>query len=157
MTLLRTAWRIVTARRLESAFDGEGSRRYGGRFNPPGVAVVYTSEHLSLAMLELLVHVDTDVMPQDLYAIRVTLPEDAAIDVLTHEEMPADWQRYPAPESLAVIGAEWVKRGTSLGLIVPSAVLPFERNLVINPAHPDAARLRFDTPESLLLDSRLVS
>ncbi len=153
----RTAWRIVTARRLKSAFDGEGARRFGGRFNPPGVAVVYTAENLSLAVLELLVHLDTDVLPDDLFAIRVVLPSDAPVDVLAPEDLPSGWQRYPAPESLARIGADWVRRGTSLALVVPSAVVTVERNLVINPAHRDAKRLRVEAPTSLLLDPRLAS
>jgi RES domain-containing protein len=128
-------WRLAPS--LYPAFDGEGARRVGGRWNSPGLPAVYSSEHLSLAVLELLVHVDVASLPDNLVAYAVDLP-DAAVERLDPAKLGADWTTHPVPGATREIGDRWLRQGGSLALVVPSAVIPEESNVLINPRHPGA-------------------
>jgi RES domain-containing protein len=146
-------WRIC--RRKHSAFDGEGARRAGGRWNRRGTAVVYTSATLSLAVLEYFVNLSPGDAPADLVRIAADLPEDLAVTPLDPAELPRGWRRYPAPESLAEIGTRWAEAAKTAVLAVPSAVVPEERNYLLNPAHPDFRRTSVGKPEPFSLDARM--
>ncbi len=148
-------WRLC--KRRYAAFDGRGARLAGGRWNRPGTAVVYTSESLALAGLELLVHADPELLPEDLVAICADIPEAVRVARLEEEALPKNWRRYPAPEDLARIGNEWAESLASVALSVPSAVVPRERNVLLNPAHRDFRKIRIGRPESFTLDPRLAS
>ena len=145
-------WRITTAE--HDAFDGEGARRYGSRWTPKGVAVVYASATLSLAALERLVHTDPDLEPLNLVAVPVDA-DGIPIESLHAADLPADWRTYPAPESLARLGAEWVSTARTALLAVPSAVIPHERNYLLNPDHPDSGRLVMGPAEPFGFDPRM--
>jgi RES domain-containing protein len=146
-------WRLC--KRRQAAFDGEGARRAGGRWNRRGTAVVYTSETLSLAALELFVHCDPTLLPDDLVAIESEIPEGLAIRRVDAAPLPRDWRRYPAPEALAAIGSDWANGLATAALSVPSAVVLRERNVLLNPAHPDFRKIRVGRPEPFSLDARL--
>lgn len=150
-----TVFRLVKAKHAAHAFDGEGARRFGGRFNPPGVAVVYTAAHLSLAVLELFVHLDPGDAPEDLVSIAARLPPSLGIARLEVSDLPADWRSYPAPERLRELGAEWVRAGRTAALTVPSAVVPREENILLNPAHPDFGMIEIGEPEAFSFDPRM--
>lgn len=152
---LLEVWRIVAGRYRDHAFDGEGARLYGGRWNFPGTPAVYASTHLSLAALELLVHLDPDTMPDDLVAIPARVPPEVGVDELDASTLPEDWRRYPAPEAVQELGDSWLRSRSAAVLIVPSVVLPRERNVVLNPGHPSFSRLEIGDPESFELDPRL--
>lgn len=147
------AWRLC--KKAHAAFDGEGARMAGGRWNLRGTAVVYLSQTLSLAALELLVHADPALLPNDLVAIPADIPDTLRIESLAERDLPRDWRRYPAPEALAERGTEWVRAARSAVLSVPSALVPTERNFLLNPAHPDFRKIRSGTPERFALDARL--
>jgi RES domain-containing protein len=149
-------WRIARAPHL--ALDGEGARLYGGRWNTEGVPVVYTSQSLSLAVLEYLVHVDPELVPSDLVAAGIDLPDELALGaVVEAADFPAnDWRTYPAPEWQAELGDMWVADGTFLWLAVPSAVVPEEYNVLINPRHPRMADVRTISTRPFRFDPRLV-
>jgi RES domain-containing protein len=147
------AWRIC--KRAHAAFDGEGARKAGGRWNPRGVAVVYVSETLSLAALELLVHADPALLPEDLVAIEAEIPEAVRVRRLDPEKLPRGWRRHPPPEALARLGGEWANKLETAVLSVPSALVPRERNFVLNPGHPEFRRIRVGKPEPFGLDARL--
>lgn len=146
-------WRIC--KRAHAAFDGEGARRAGGRWNPRGIAVVYASETLSLAALELLVHADPALLPEDLVAIEAEVPETVRVRRIDPESLPRGWRRYPPPEALARIGADWATKLETAVLAVPSALVPSESNVLLNPAHPDFRKIRVGKPEPFALDVRL--
>lgn len=146
-------WRLC--KRRHAAFDGQGARLSGGRWNRRGTAVVYTSETLSLAALELLVHCDPSLLPSDLVEIAAELPEGLAVERVEIAGLPRAWRRYPAPDALAQIGTDWARAASSAALSVPSVVVPRERNVLLNPAHPDFRRVRVGRPEPFSLDSRL--
>ena len=148
------AWRLVKASYVASAFDGEGARRYGGRFNNVGTAVVYAAESLALAQLEILVNLPTEQLLATYAAFRLRFDE-ALIEVWPVDELPANWRDNPAPQSTKNIGDRWVQVAQSLVLAVPSAVVPAESNFLINPNHPDFSRLELTGPMDPQMDPRL--
>jgi RES domain-containing protein len=149
-------WRIVAERHAERVWSGDGARRWGGRWNPPGTAVIYSSTTLSLAALELLVHLDPDLAPEGLVAAAAELPPEVSPLALQPERLPDGWRFYPAPSVLRELGAEWIRGADSVALAVPSAVIPSESNVLLNPAHPDFSRLRMHPPEPFAFDPRLL-
>jgi RES domain-containing protein len=142
-------------RRAHAAFDGEGARLYGGRWNPPGVAVVYTSATPSLAVLESLVHLDPEDAPDDLVLIAAELPAALAVTTIAAETLPRNWRDPVAPQTLRSLGLKWVQAGKTVALAVPSAVLPSESNVLLNPAHPDFRKISVGRPERFTFDRRL--
>jgi RES domain-containing protein len=151
---MRRGWRILKTSRAATAFDGEGARLHGGRWNSPGTAVVYTSESLSLAVLELLVHLQATRLLGSYCSIAVDF-DDALVDAVEAAALPRGWTRYPAPSALQEIGDQWVAGRRSVVLRVPSAVVPGESNFLLNPGHPDFARVVIGPPRPFVLDPRL--
>ena len=148
-------WRITTARHAARAFDGEGARLYGGRWNHSGTPLVYTSWALSLCALEYFVHLEPAMAPRDLVAIQAEIPSDLRIESLEASDLPSDWRTYPAPDSLKDLGTAWVRGNKAVALSVPSVIIPHERNLLLNPAHPDFARIRIHPAEPFAFDPRM--
>lgn len=149
-----TAWRIVKKRHGGSAFDGEGARRYGGRWNSPGTPVVYTSETRALCLLEVLAGLGS-VKPLHAFVLIPATFEDSMILPLAPERLPTDWQENPPRPSTQRIGDTWVEQEESAILRVPSALVSDEHNYLFNPAHPDFARIRIGSPRDFAVDSRL--
>jgi RES domain-containing protein len=151
----RTVWRLASARYGDRAFDGEGARLYGGRWNHPGTAVVYCSATMSLAALEFFVHVEPDLAPPSLVAMAADLPAGLDVETLEVEALPANWRTYPAPEKLRDLGTGWVRSGRTAVLLVASSVIPHEMNVLLNPAHPDFARIHVREAEPFAFDPRM--
>lgn len=146
-------WRL--ARAVYPALDGEGARRQGGRWNAPGTPVVYTSEHLSLAVLEALVHTDLDLLPEDLTAFQIEIPDDVAgpaLEAYAQSPFPDDWQD---PDVSVELGQAWAASGSPV-LVVPSVVLPRERNVLLNPRHAQVLGVRVAAQEPFAFDARLL-
>ena len=148
------AWRIC--REGQQRLDGEGARLHGGRWNSEGIAVVYASSTLALAALECLVHVDVEDVPRDLVAMALRAPDDAEETLVAVERLPADWRRVPDHPVCARIGDEWVRKGAALRLRVPSAVVPEESNLLINPGHPRWREVVVESVRRFGFDPRLL-
>jgi RES domain-containing protein len=148
-------WRIVTARFAASAFSGEGARLYGGRWNPKGVPLVYTAESQALAVLEMLVQ--DEPLRARYVLIPAHLPDDLAIARVTGDQLLPDGRSPGKREALRRLGTDWFRRGTTAVLAVPSAVIPAETNYLLNPMHPDFARVQIGEPEELVTDLRLLA
>lgn len=148
-------WRICRAARGTGAFDGEGARRYPGRWNQKDVAIVYCASSLSLAVLEYFVHVDVDDLPDDLVSIRAELPDDVHAERVDVSRLPKDWRLAPGPALLQDIGTEWATSMRTVALLVPSAIIPFEHNILVNPRHADMAKLVRGAPEPFVFDPRM--
>src|SRR6478609_12192556 len=116
-----SAWRIVRAARVNSAFTGEGARVYGGRWNARGTAVIYVSEHESLAALELFVHL-TPLTPDDRYRSFRLEWEDKLTEYFSVKNLPPHWHAEPPTFQTMQIGDEWVRAGKSVALAVPSVL-----------------------------------
>lgn len=149
-----TTWRIRAPRYASTAYSGEGARIHGGRWNSKGRAVVYSSESLSLAVLEQLVHVE-DPGVLDAFVVVSATVNEARIEVLSPASLPDDWRAYPAPPSLRAFEDTWLSEGRSLALRVPSATVRGQYNYLINPSHPDFAGIEVSNPEPLDLDPRI--
>ena len=153
---MATLWRLAqdwidldTGALLGAAEDfacaGNGAAMIGGRWNSVGVAVIYLADSLALAQLEKRVHAPHRA-PRGMVAVEVTLPSTllsaaTAVDVPEHWNVDnVDWSVGRTPTQ--AIGDAWLAAGASLLLRVPSVVVPVGWNYVLNPAHPDARKLR---------------
>lgn len=152
-----TAWRIVTPQFSDPmvAFNGEGARRFGGRWNNKGIAITYTSESPSLAILELRVNVLPD--PDLVYhLIPVTFAADLILDV-SATDLPANWKSQPAPDAVKAVGDAWAMEQRSVVLKVPSAVVEIQSNFLINPLHPEyPGKFQFGDVVQYRFDPRLI-
>lgn len=148
-------WRICHERHVSTALSGEGAKLSGGRWNKKGDPVIYTAEALSLAALELFVHIGSEVAPRGLVALPVEVPDDLPRTEWTASDLPRDWRRYPAPARLQASGSAWLRSLNTALLFVPSAVLPEERNVLINPRHEDARTLVLGEARPFAFDPRM--
>jgi RES domain-containing protein len=148
-------WRLCHARYASTAYSGEGAREFGGRWNRPGRAVVYTSSTLSLALLENLVHFDVEELPDEYVAVAAYIPDEAPIQILEPGALPKSWREIGAPEVLRDNGEAWLQAKRFLVLRVPSVVVPEEFNYLVNPNHPDFASIKVARAKSFTFDPRL--
>ena len=148
------AWRICAERYADDPLSGHGAFLFGGRWNSRGVRMVYAATSRALAILELRVHTATSTAPTDHVMIPLEVDPDLLL-VLEPDGLPAGWRRYPAPASLAAFGDQWAREGRSVGLLVPSAVVPEEQNLLLNPGHADISRVWLGDPTPFVYDTRL--
>ncbi|MBX6742832.1 MAG: RES family NAD+ phosphorylase [Acetobacteraceae bacterium] len=137
------AWRV--GRAAYTDLSGEGARRHGGRWNSPGLPVVYMAEHPALAVLEVRVHLDLppDLLPDDYALMRVDLPDEPPEEVAA---MPPDPRE---------AGDDWLRSGRTAVLRVPSAIVPTATNLLLNPRHPRAAEAQVSLTRPFQFDVRL--
>lgn len=144
----------ISKRKWANDLSGAGAENAGGRWNPKGIPVLYTSVNSSLAILELLVHVDYDLLPNDLVLSCIYIP-DGSIKELKLADLPKNWRDNPAPDSLKALGEGWAKENIHLALKVPSAVNPLEHNYILNIKHSMFSKVRVDKAATTQLDSRL--
>ena len=148
-------YRLVKARYAARALDGSGAKTYGGRWNSPGTALVYASESIAPAALELLVHLGRGEVLNSYRLFTLTIPDLAAL-TLDDAALPADWRADPAPRSTAFIGDRWAASSRSVALLVPSTLIPQEYNCLLNPAHPGWAAIAAGATDAPFgLDPRL--
>jgi RES domain-containing protein len=154
---LTRVYRIARAVFAANPFDGEGSYLFGGRWSSSGSRVVYTAEHLSLAMLEYLVHLDPNRLPADLVLAQAEIPDRVRRIRVRKKNLPAGWDRYPAPAELVHVGDRFVRDAKAAVLIVPSVLAPTECNWILNPSHPDFKSIRILPTEPFQFDRRLIA
>lgn len=116
--------------------------------------MVYVAESQSLAVLEVLVHLDAPALLGKYVFIGVDFDASLAID-LDRSSLPKNWQSDPVPESVQAIGDRWVLSGDSAVLRVPSVLVPEESNFLLNPRHPDFGRISVSRPQAFRFDPRL--
>jgi RES domain-containing protein len=149
-------WRMCRQPYVSHALDGLGGLYASGRWHRKGVPIVYTATSAALAALEVLVHVDPLTAPADLRLLTLDLPAECSTEVVEIGALPKAWADVPAPPELQLIGADWLRRAQALALSVPSAVIPMERNILINPLHPDASSIQMISDEPFSFDPRLL-
>ena len=149
---MRRVWRISQARRR--AFDGEGARLRGGRWNHPGTPIVYISSSLALAALETLVHLVRFLPLRHLVAVSADIPESVSIVAMRARGLPGGWRASSPPASVADIGTRWAEARESAVLAVPSVIIPQELNYLLNPLHPHFKHIRIGRPEPFYFDPR---
>jgi RES domain-containing protein len=148
------SWRLVHARYVAHAFDGEGARLYGGRWNSPGRPAVYTAGSLALAALEVLVHMQSRKALSNYWKVRLAFDKSLGTTV-TVADLPPNWRQGRAPKETQAVGDRWLAEGVTPILQVPSVVIPEEWNYVLNPTHPQFAEIQQGVPEPFTFDPRL--
>lgn len=134
-------WRFVKQKHARTAFSGEGARLYGGRWNQQGVAAVYTSDSLSLAVIEQLVHIKPeDIIKFNYCSIKAEIPSTLVVEEL--KGLPDGWDADPIPETTKNIGTKWLLSGRTAVLKVPSSMIKVQFNYVLNPLHPDFKKIK---------------
>ncbi len=144
------AYRVVREKYLGSAFDGEGARLYGGRWNSKCVSVVYTSDSLALCSLEIFVHLPSYTLLADYVYISVGFDSD----LVTEAFLIDGWDERPISKISQTIGDQWIKEGLSPVLSVPSVIMPDGLNFLININHPDFKKIEIGKPQPLAFDPR---
>ncbi len=150
-----TLWRIDKAKYAAHVAKGLGAFYTGGRWTAKGYPAIYTSEHLSLALLEILVHAsDPDQRRQPRVVIRLDIPDDQ-IDEIPWSAVPHPFQPATPYFQTQAMGDAWLRACASLALKVPSAILPTEFNVLVNPQHPKFKAVHWSAPQPIIIDERL--
>ena len=131
--------------------SGTGAKLYGGRWNTAGHPAVYTTEHISLAVLEILVHIKTYGRPLDYHLVTIEIPNTAV--TVDCKKLKKNWQEDMAYTQF--IGDEFLADQQSLILRVPSVIIDAENNFVINPLHADAGKVQIRDSKVFSFDKRL--
>ncbi|MBI5675520.1 MAG: RES domain-containing protein [Nitrospirae bacterium] len=148
-------WRIAKKKYAASAFDGEGSRRRGGRWTPRGLPAVYTAQTESLAALEQFVQIGDEGQNIHFVCFKVEIHREVRITDIDISSLPDNWKESPAPDSLKGYGAAWLAQGQTAVLKAPSALISSECNFILNTIHPDFQRIIIGTPEEFCYDPRM--
>jgi RES domain-containing protein len=136
--------------------DGLGARIVGGRWNSKGVPMIYTSENIPLCMLEVLVHVPLNLIPDDYKIAQIQIPDSMDVLELLPTKLPADWNKIPHSASTQKIGDEFILANKYLVFKVPSVVAPGSFNYLINPVHPEIKKVKILHVGEFFLDSRFM-
>jgi RES domain-containing protein len=143
-------YRVVERSHVDDAFAVERNRR-GGRWTSDGVSTVYASTSAAGAVLEFLAHLEGE-SPDDLVVVTATLPGEA---ITTIDTLPPQWRERPYRADVRAVGDGWARNKRSLALEVPSVLCSPERNVLINPEHPDAAQVKIRAVDPFHIDPRL--
>lgn len=135
--------------------SGIGARITGGRWNSPGVALVYTSESRALCTAEIAVHTGLGLLPSQYQLTSIVIPEEVTISTIEMDKLPPGWRVFPYPPFTRIIGDLFVKENRHLVLKVPSAVVPGDFNYLINPAHREMDQVKIVKTETFDFDERM--
>jgi len=150
-----TVHRISKEKYIED-LSGKGAKLHGGRWNPKGYAILYTSENRALAALEFLVHLDSDTVPDDLKIISLEIP-DNEIEVFDEGKFNAILKDENAENILKNEGKIWLESKRSLVLKIPSVLIRREQNVLINPLHSAFPNIKKLMIEDFYFDERFFS
>ena len=155
------AWRIGvdTPDYTAEDMEGTGAKASGGRWNRQGRPLVYSASTRALAFLETVVHLGGGGLPLNRYLVRINIPDDiwTARRVLTAQSAPVGWDALPAGKTSLDIGDQWLIGADSCVMEVPSVIVPEEHNILINPAHPDAGRVKAIKVRKWQYDARILN
>lgn len=149
------AWRIAKAK---YALDrsGAGGLAEGGRWHARGTPVIYAGLSVEICAMEKLVHTGA-ILPADLQLVSLTLPDEAALYETVDTKALPGWEAMPPDPVSIEFGTDFLRSRRALGLIVPSAIVPEARNLIVNPLHPRFAEVRLEIERPFVFDRRLRS
>jgi len=147
-------YRIDREKRRKNLLSGIGAEKVGGRWNKIGTRAVYTSQHISLAYLEVVMHLDiVEDLPDDRILIHIEIPSDLKIGTL--KELPKDWNAFPYNNKTQAIFTKTVEENNFPVLKVPSAIVEDEYNFILNPIHPDFHKIKVVHIQKFSFDTRL--
>jgi len=143
----------ITGSKHANDISGSGAALYGGRWNKKGIPVLYTGENKEIALLETIIHFPPMLVPS-LSLLTLAIPDNSITEIKL-SYLPKNWSAYPAPDILAEIGTDWVKKGKSLALKVPSCIINTSHNYILNCGHPDYSNVKLIDLRDFNLDIRL--
>ena len=146
-------YRIAKKEYIED-LSGNGAKRTGGRWNLKGIPILYCASTSSLAILEKLVSIDMDLLPEDLCIAALEIPKSKILKI-PEEELPKNWNHYPSPDALKSIGKSWIELGNFCTLQIPSAVNSMESNYLINMKHTLMEKIKIKEVTPFRIDNRL--
>ena len=146
-------YRIAKKEYIED-LSGNGAKRTGGRWNPKGIPILYCASTSSLAILEKLVSIDMDLLPEDLCTAALEIPKSKILKI-PEEDLPKNWNHYPSPDALKSICKSWIELGNFCTLQIPSAVNSMESNYLINVKHPLMEKIKIKEVTPFLIDNWL--
>jgi RES domain-containing protein len=154
---LISVWRIATDAPGYTADDliGTGAKLSGGRWNRPGNAMIYCASNISLAVLETFVHLKAGGLPLNRYLVELAIPDEVWGRATSLLPPAVGWDAIPAGKTSLDEGDRWLKANTSALLVVPSVIVSEERNVLINPLHPDTQRIAAHKVRKWTYDPRL--
>jgi RES domain-containing protein len=135
-------------------WDGTGAAMIGGRWNSPGQAVIYGSLSYSCAMLEILAHANIGRIPDTHGYVIAEAPDEVSMETHDADALPMGWDLENSASAKA-FGDRWLQESRTAILVVPSVIARLDGNALVNPAHPDAAKLIISSPEKIIWDKRL--
>ncbi|MCJ8166267.1 RES family NAD+ phosphorylase [Pontibacter sp. E15-1] len=141
--------------KFKNDLSGRGAELAGGRWNSKGIAILYTSESIALCTVEIAVHMPLGIVPADYHLIQIEVPDDAPVQELTLEEMPADWKSFPHANSTQEMGDAFVLGSEYLVLKVPSATVQGTYNYLLNPRHKNFRDVTITQTSPFEFDKRL--
>jgi RES domain-containing protein len=150
-----TTYRICKTKYAATWFDGEGARLYGGRWNSRGTRLLYMAGSLSLAALEMLVHLNNEEILLAYSFASAEFDESLILPVEKFRALPEKWSDSPPPLEIQRIGDDWAQNKASVVLKVPTSVLPLESNYLINIEHPKFSKVKLGEPKNFSFDNRL--
>jgi len=136
-------------------FRGQGGLYASGRWTPRGRPVVYSSASISLAVLEYTANYRRRGWVPATVLGRAVIPPSVRVDTVSIDKLPANWFASPSPLQLQILGGEWLERGETAVLKVPSAIVIEEWNYLINPLHADFRKFRVSKPQPFNFDQRV--
>lgn len=135
---------------------GTGARLFGGRWNPQGFSCIYTSNHISLALLEKYVHASFKENMERIALLKIEIPEEAGLIFHTDEKLLKP--NFTDDISYSqFIGKQILEDLSVTAFTVPSAIIPSERNIIINPLATRFDLIKFSEPIDFSTDFRLLS
>ena len=149
-------FRIEREKYLYTTLQGVGAALTEGyRWNSLNTYLVYTAESRALATLEVTVHLDfLEDLPTDRFYVEIEIPDDIEILELSIDQLPENWDSKPPILETQFIGDDFVSQKNAAVLKVPSAIVPPEFNYLINPNHPDSAKIKVISTQRLQFDNR---
>lgn len=135
--------------------SGKGAARYGARWNPVGIELIYTAQNRSLAMAEVAVHLTLATLPDDYCMLTIEIPDEIKVKRLSEADLPPDWKEFPHPASTQSIGRDFVTENEYCVLMIPSVVTQGDFNVLINPNHIDFPKISIKSIEKFLFDKRI--
>lgn len=150
-------YRLARLKHL-SEFSGKGAALCGARWNSKGTEIIYTSNSRALAMAEVAVHLSLDNLPQDFVMLEIDIPDKLSFaPAILPASLPSDWNQFPHPLSTQLIGDQFVQEQQFCVVLVPSAIVRGDSNILINPNHPDFNKIRITGQENFPFDRRIIS
>lgn len=143
----------ITNQTYANDISGNGAALYGSRWNSKGLPLLYTSQFISLSILESLVHLKKGEIPPSQYLLHIEIPDESEIAEISYKKIKKNWDH--EPDYTQWLGDQFLRNKQGLILKVPSAIVPQENNFLLNPLHPNFKKIRIVSSELLQLDKRL--